>query len=176
MSSTVLALAMAVAVGQDDMTSTPEEFQEFGNLMVGRWSGDVTLIADWPGMKKKAGEKLIIYRTSRWVADGKGFIDTSVGGETTDFALWLYEPISRRILLRTVSSEGGGLQAVLWKESATKWPFKITGGGLADGRKQGGEGHFRFEDAGHTLVGEGNLTLGGKALPKLHDVYTRLDK
>ena len=63
LSSTVLVLA--VALGQADMTSTPKEFQEFGELMVGRWSADITLIADWPGMKKEAGEKLIGYCTAR---------------------------------------------------------------------------------------------------------------
>ena len=111
--STVLVLT--VVLGQGDMTSTPEEFQEFGNLLVGRWSGDITLIADWPGMKKKAGEKFIGYDTVRSVADGKGFVSTSVGGETAGFALWLYEPTSKRILLRTVDSEGGSFQAVVWK-------------------------------------------------------------
>ena len=142
---TSVVLALAMAAGQGDLTSTPEEFQEFGSLMVGRCSADITLIADWPGMKKKAGEKLVGYRDTRWVADGKGFISTSVGGETTGFDLWVYDPIAKQIQLSGIGSAGGSLRAVVWKESADKWGFKITGGGLADGRKCGGEGHFLFK-------------------------------
>ena len=169
-------LAVSMAAVQGDMTSTPEEFQEFGELNVGRWSGDVTLIADWPGMKKKAGEKLIAYSTVRWIADRKGFIWESVGGEITGFELWLYDPIAKRIRWRGLDSEGGYIEAVVWKVSATKWGVNVIGGGLADGRKHGGEGHLLFKDGGKTLIYEGSMTLGGKKLPKLRDVYTRLDK
>jgi hypothetical protein len=172
--STTLVLAMAL--GQADMTSTPEQFQECGKLVIGRWSGDVTLIADWPGMKKKAGEKLINYRSAHWVADGKVFIDTTVGGETTGTALWIYEPVTKQIVLRVIDSAGVTIEAVVWKESSSKWGFKITGGGLADGRKEEGAGHFLFKDGGQSYVVEGDITLGGQALPKLSDTYTRLDK
>lgn len=174
LSSTVVVLA--VVLGQGEMTSTPEEFQEFGSLVVGRWSGDITLIADWPGMKKKAGEKLINYMTVQWVADGKSFIATTVGGETTNFSLWFYDPIAKQIQVSTPDSAGGTLHAVIWKVSRGKWGFKVTGGGLADGRKSGGEGHILFEDDGNTQILEGDMTLGGAPLPKLRDVYTRLAK
>ena len=30
-----------------DTTSTPEDFREFGKLMVGRWSSDITLITGY---------------------------------------------------------------------------------------------------------------------------------
>ena len=67
-------------------------------------------------------------------------------------------------------------QAVVWKESAGKWGFKLTGGGLADGRKNGGTGRLLFTDGGKTYIVEGNTTLDGKPLLKLRDVYTRLDR
>ena len=98
-------LVLAMALGQADMTSTPEQFQEFGKLVIGRWSGDVTLIADWPGMKKKAGEKLINYRSAHWVADGKAFVDTAVGGETTSTAPWIYEPVTKKIVLLAIHGQ-----------------------------------------------------------------------
>ena len=90
--------------------------------------------------------------------------------------MWVYDPVAKQIVLRTIDSPGGSLEAVLWKESASKWSFKITAGGLADGRKSGGSGHILFKDGGNTYIVGGNLTLDGKPLLKLHDVYTRLDK
>lgn len=169
-----VVIAVSLTVGQTDITSTAEEFQEFGHLNVGRWSGDITLIADWPGMKKKAGDKLIAYSTVRWIVDKRGFIWQTVGGETTGFELWLYNPISKRILWRGVDSEGGCMEAVVWKMDSDKWGFKVIGGGLADGRKHGGEGRLVFKDGSKTLVVEGKMTLGGEKLPKLRDVFTRL--
>lgn len=75
-----------------------------------------------------------------------------------------------------MDSEGGSLHAVVWKESPNMWRIRITGGGLADGRKSGGEGRFLFEDGRKAYAVEGDVTLGGESLPELHDVYTRLDK
>jgi hypothetical protein len=172
--ATVMVVAMIC--GQSDMSSTPQDFQEFGNLMVGRWSGNITLIADWPGMKKKAGEKLINYHTSQWAADGKAVTATAVGGETTAIWLWTFDPIAKQIRLRAVDSAGGSFDEVCWKESSTKWNIRITGGGLADGTKLEGAGHILFKDGGKSYVVEADVTLGGKPLPKLHDTYVKLNQ
>ncbi len=55
--------------------STPEDFQALGELRVGRWTSEVTLIADFPGLSKKAGEKLVVYDTFTWEADSKAFLE-----------------------------------------------------------------------------------------------------
>jgi hypothetical protein len=171
---TVMVLAMVC--GQSDMHSTPQDFQELGKLMVGRWSGDITLIADWPGMKKKAGEKLINYRTAQWAADGKAFTDTVVGGETTGISLWIFDPVAKQIRQRAVDSAGGSIDAIAWKEDSARWGFKVTSGGLADGTKMEGTGHLLFTDGGKSYVVEADVTLGGKPLLKLHDTYVRLNQ
>jgi hypothetical protein len=172
MYGTVMVLAMIC--GQSDMNSTPQDFQEFGKLMVGRWSGDITLIADWPGMKKKAGEKLINYSTVQWAADGRAFINTAVGGETTGIGFWTFDPVAKQIRLRAIDSAGVAIDAVVWKEDSTKWGVKITGGGLPDGTKEEGAGHFLFKDGGRSYMVEADITLGGKPLLKLHDTYVKL--
>ena len=174
-SSVVLVLAMAA--GQADITSTPEEFQEFGNLFVGRWSGEVTLITDWPGLSEKAGERLVTYGTRRWVSDKKGILGTGVGGETTGTSLFGYDAVAKHIWHRNVGSAGGNFDAILWKEGPSKWGWKLTGGGLADGKAFGGTGQYVFSEDGKSYVITGNLTIGGKptAIP-LNDTHIRLDQ
>ena len=170
-------LVLAIAVGQTDMTSTAEEFQELGKLRVGRWTSEVTLIADWPGLKKKAGEKLVVYGTVSWAADQKAMTGTGVGGENTGIFLSGYDAASKQIILRNFGSAGGNHEMVIWKESPTKWAWKVTGGGLPDGKKFGGTGHWIFSDDGKTLNIRGDVTIDGKPAPlKLDDVHTRLDK
>ena len=42
-----------------DETSTPAEFRELAELCVGRWAGDITFIADWPGEKLGRGSEVL---------------------------------------------------------------------------------------------------------------------
>jgi hypothetical protein len=170
---TTAAMVLAMAVGQN---STAEDFREFGDLMTGRWSGDVTLIADWPGLKKKAGEKLVNYHTRTWVADKKGFISNNVGGETSGFSLCGYDPIKKRIWMKHIDSAGGSFELTVRKESSTKWAWTVADG-QSDGKKLGGAGHWTFSEDGKSYVLTGNVTIDGKPTPKeLRDTYTTLDK
>lgn len=102
-------------------------------------------------MKKEAGEKLIGYRTSRWLADKRAFIETGVGGQGSDVSFWAYDRVSKQIKLRNVDSAGSVLDAVVWKESADKWAFRMTGS-IADGRKQKGSGHCVFSKDGNSYA------------------------
>ena len=64
----------------DDMTSTPEEFQEFTSLMSGRFRSEIKLIHDWPGNEKKRGDVIHGMRFMRKVADGAAMTVTDAAG------------------------------------------------------------------------------------------------
>ena len=157
--------------------TTAEDFQAFGDLWVGRWTSEVTLIADWPGLSKKAGEKMVVYGNHAWAADRKAIIDTGVGGETTGISLWGFDPAAKRIFARNVGSAGGSFELTVTKETDTKWNWEVVAGGLPDGKKFGGTGYYLFEDDGRTLHIVGDVTIDGKPTPKkLNDKHVRLDK
>jgi hypothetical protein len=66
------------------LTASYEDFLEWGNRLEGRWVGKVTLIADWPGFNKKAGDVVESHVTYRWVADKRGLeqVETGAGNES----------------------------------------------------------------------------------------------
>ena len=110
----LIAFFMALPTSNaQDMTSTAEQCEKFVNKMAGRWSGEITLIADWPGLKKKRGEKLVNYQTRRKLADGKSFMATITGGETTATDLCAFDPASRQIRIMRTNSAAGFFQGVI---------------------------------------------------------------
>lgn len=44
--------------------SSQSDFERFCELMEGRWVGEVTWVADWPGLGKR-GDKSVAFLTSR---------------------------------------------------------------------------------------------------------------
>ncbi len=156
--------------------TTFAEFKEFGNLMVGRWVGDITFIADWPGQTKRQGDKVTGYTTYSWIVDGKAIESVEHAGNTVGKTLISWDGTTNQIRLSHVGSAGGTYQAVAWKSKPNKWNWRVTGGGQADGKRMGGQGSWTFKDDGNTLVLNGSVLLDGKKLPKLHDVYTRLSE
>ena len=174
---TLAALSLvAIPVVAQESTSTPQEFQEFGKLLTGRWAGDIKLIANWPGQEKKQGEKITGYSIYKFIADGQAMEWDQIGGTTTGKTLITYDASTKFIKAFHVDSGGGNWQTVIWKVSATEWGWKLVGGGLVDGRKFGGHGSWLFSDKGKTHVIQGIVSLNGKELPKLHDVYTRVNQ
>ena len=113
----------AEAEAQTDMSSTPEDFKELGELMVGRWMMDVTLIADWPGLSKKQGEKVNGYMSANWIVDQKGLEQVEHIGETSTKMLFVWDPGSKRIRRLGVGSAGDVGETVFWKDGS-KWAWK----------------------------------------------------
>lgn len=174
--SIIIACAAVCVAGAEEPKSSFEDFKQFGELVSGRWAGDITLIADWPGQEKKQGEKITGYATYKFIADGKGIEWDDVGGTTTGKTLITYDASTKYIKAFHVGSDGGNWQTVIWKKSPTEWGWKLVSGGLVDGRKLGGEGSWLFKDGGKTHIIHGKVSLDGEGLPELHDVYTRVNK
>lgn len=168
-----LLVAVPLVFSSTDTTSTREEFQELGNLVQGRWIGDITLIADWPGLNRKQGEKVIGYQVVRWVADGHALLTESIVGDGTSQMFEYWDPISKQIRGRMVSNGGETWESVMWKSGENTWSWKLEGA-LLDGTHEHGSGMVVFEDGGNTQIITGTSYLGGKELLPLRDVYRRV--
>jgi hypothetical protein len=123
---------------------------------------------------KKKGEKLTSYETFKWIADEGGIEWESFGGSTTGKTLLVWDAPSRQIKAFHVGSGGGTWQTVVWKETTTKWGWKMTGGGLPDGRASTGAGYWIFTDDSKTMHIKGDLTVGDEAVPPFDDVYHKV--
>jgi hypothetical protein len=166
-----VVLAASVVLGQAEPQDTP--LKEYGELIAGRWLGEVTLIADLPGIGKK-GEKVVGHWTVRWITDKKGLEDEFFGGKGTAKSIFFYDPTTKKIRNIGVDSGGTILEMDVWKEG-DKWVSK-NWGALADGTKTEGTGVLTVTDGGNTLIIDGTGKIGGKDTLPLHDVYRRESK
>ncbi len=172
-SLTTFVTALAVALGAGDTTATREEFQEWGNQIEGRWIGDVKLIADWPGLNRKQGEEVVAYSTTKWIVDGRALVGESMTGDGTSQTLHFWDPTTKQIRMRMVSSGGETWEAVIWRKDAAAWNWQLEGS-LLDGTKEHGSGEIVFENGGSTYVVSGTSYLGDQELPPLKDTYRRV--
>ena len=155
-------------------TSTPAEFTELGELLVGRWVSDITLIADWPEFSKKQGEKVNGYLTVKWVADRNGVEEEELIAEGGGTGLYFWEAASKSIKCVRVTTAGTTSTTTYWKKDGV-WQW-CHAAAQRDGKKVEGAGQLLFEDNGKTMIGDGDLTLDGKPLLHYRDVYRRVGK
>ena len=174
--SVVVALLVLTsnAWAQPKETSTPEEFRELGELMVGRWVGDVKYVADWPGQEQGRGKSVVAYIDYQWVLDKKAIEATSIDGNASSREFDYWDAPTKQIKFVIVSTNGYTLEGVTWKKSAKVFGWRITGGGVVDGRAHGGTGETRFSEDGRTMTITGDTTLGGVKNDPLKDVYKKL--
>ena len=159
---------------EEKETSTPEELRQLGDLAVGRWVGDIKFIADWPGQDLGKGERVVGYLQYEWVADKKAFRGTGSAGNGSNTGVFVWDPVSKQIKLLDVDTSGGVLEAVLWKKSDRVYGWRMTGGGLADGRAHSGTGEWVFSEDGKTMTLQGQTMLDGIKNDPLKDVYKKL--
>ena len=72
----ILIVGARAGVAQE---TSEEEFKAYQSAMEGRWVGEVTWIADWPGVGKK-GDKVTGYSAMRAAADGHALVGQFYGG------------------------------------------------------------------------------------------------
>jgi hypothetical protein len=169
LSLTGVVLATSIVLGQADQTGNL--LDEYGRLTVGRWIGDVTLVADWPGYGKK-GEKLVGHLTFRRIADGKGLEDEGYCGNGTGRTIYFWDPVSKKIKCAGMDSGGTIFEGEISKEG-DQWVCQFHGA-LADGTKMEGKNALIVKDGGNTIIFEGEGTIGTEPMLPLHDVYRRV--
>ena len=142
--------------------------------MAGRWTIDVTLIADWPGLSKKKGDKVNGYMSAEWIMDQKGLEQTEHIAEISAKMLFAWDPGSKTIRRLGVGSTGNVGETVFWKDGGKwAWTHKAT---LQDGRKVQGTGTVTFSNGGKMFIAEGTGYLDGEELLHYRDVYHRVDQ
>ena len=91
---------------------------------MGRWVGDITFIADWPGQTKKQGDKAPGYATYKWIADKRGIECEDFVGNTTGKTIMAWEGPSKQIQAFHIGSAGMTWHDIMWKVSDNKWAWK----------------------------------------------------
>ena len=159
------------ADGKSKMQSTQADFNEFCQVMQGRWIVDVIWIADWPGFGKK-GDKVTAY--AEWnVQDGGAVLTGRFHcGPGAGTVLVHYDAGVRQIKERVVTSGGTVRDSIVYKRDG-KWRLKTTGSN-SDGAKIVGNVTITISDEGNTHHRTGSTTIDGKAADPLRDVFHRI--
>jgi hypothetical protein len=173
MLSTTLLLAASVVVGQaEEQAETP--LHDFGEVYVGSWVGDITLIADWPGRNKKQGDEVPGYMKSKWAVGRNAIVEEGAAAGAAYTTIYVWDPLTKKIRSRYVDT-GGSTWGATFSKAGDNWEWEVSGC-LNDGTPLKGEGVWAVQDGGNRLVLEGEVFLGDEKLPTLRDVYTRLTK
>ncbi len=167
-----LMLIVGARVGIAQQASE-EEFKAYQSAMEGRWVGEITWIADWPGLGKK-GDKVTGYASNRAAADGRASVGQFYGGNGTGRWLLVYDAGAKQIREMGFDS-GGRTWTCLISRQGEHWRSQCAGS-LVDGTKTEGDYMLTVSDDGNTHHWTGNTTIGGEAADPLQDVWTRVGR
>lgn len=100
-----LAFVAVFAAPASTQESSREDFQEYCKAVQGRWVGDVTWVADWPGLGKR-GEKVTAYWQGTIAQDGNALIGKFYGGNGSSTGLTVFDAGAKQIKGMWVTSGG----------------------------------------------------------------------
>ncbi len=100
-------------------TSTRDEYREFCKAIQGRWVGDVTWVADWPGFGRR-GDKVTAYWDSHATEDGNVLIGKFLGGHGSETSIIYFDASTSQIQWTMVSSRGAVTHSIVYRKDG-KW-------------------------------------------------------
>lgn len=162
----------AVCHAQGDK-STKEDFQEWIQLMKGRWIGDVPLVHDWPGLGKR-GERLTAYVEINVIADGDALLGVTYLGQGKGTWMTTWNPNTKQIKETVVISGGIFWENQIIKQGPGKWLQRKLSGSMPDGKKIDGDVTLTVSPDGKTHTWTGDLKIEGTGTDPIRDVYKRL--
>ena len=166
--STVLLVSVAMpALAQE---ATRKEFKEYCQLNEGRWIGDVTWVADWPGFGKK-GDKVTAYFEAVIAEDGNAMTMRFLGGEGSGTGICYFDAGAKEIKFVWVHSSGTVTHSNAYRKDG-QW-IEAGAGYLADGSKTTFTSALAMSDGGNTMTVTGSGTVGDKRTDQQHDVWRR---
>lgn len=171
---TVVLLATLSALPAMAQQATRADFNELARALAGRWVGQVTWVADWPGLGKK-GDKTTGYGENKLSEDGNSVLTRFFGGNGSGSSIIFYDSGAKQIKEVGVDSGGTVFTNIYSKVSATKWAQTQTGS-LADGKKLEGKFEAIVTDNGNTWTWSGTTMIGGVKQDDLRDVWRRVSK
>ena len=172
-SSVVIATLVALSSPVSAQEATREEFKEICKVLEGRWIGDITWAADWPGLGKK-GEKVTTYWEGTMAEDGNALLGRFHGGNGSGTWLLVYDAGAKRIKGLWINSGGSVSHDIIYKENGKF--VQIQSGSHADGTKTEGRCVLTIEENGNKSTWRGGGSIGGKKHDDYTDVWRRLSK
>ena len=166
-------LLLASAGRANGQQASKEDFKEYCQAVEGRWIGEVTWIADWPGIGKK-GDKVTCYTVTTIESDGHTLVSRFLGGGGTFTGITVYDASKQQIRGLGSSSGGTVFHTILYKKDG-KWMEVITGSN-PDGAKITAKNMLQISKDGKTHTWTGTTTIDGEEVDKLHDVWKRVSK
>ena len=176
LSSTAVAVALCLCssvFADQQKTTTKEEFNEWCDAWKGRWVGEVTFVADWPGLGKR-GEKVTAYLDATPLKTGKVWCGSSLA---VLVLAPFYSPMTRS---RSKSNQCQSYPA----DSPGRQSFTDR---TAHGCKKAKEAYqtakgvrevtiYTFSESGRKVVTTGSGSVDGKPNEKLADVWRRVSE
>ena len=153
------------------MQSTPEDFEEFSQVMQGRWISEIIWINDWPGFGER-GDSVTGYAEYQIGEDGKVLTGRFYAGPGSATILTYYDEGKKQILEHQVSSGGNVWVNLVYKENG-EWNYKITGS-TGDGKEITGSAIRYISDQGQTHRWVGEMFIDGEDLDPLRDSFRRI--
>ena len=144
--------------GSPQSTQLAPEFKEVGDLLVGRWMGQVELEIDYSGIGKK-GDKITVYRDCGWQADGGAVECKEFDGPATSTVLYVWDRIAKRAKFLSTDSAGNMDEGTLVRRGPKLMGTSIST--LPDGTRAEYAWESTFEDNGRTQISVGSTTLAG---------------
>ena len=170
----VLFALLATPVFADHhKTTTKEDFLKFCNDLEGRWVGEVTWVADWPGLGKR-GDKVTAYLDVTVAEDGHALLLRFYGGNGSGTRIYGYDARTKQIKSMLVVSGGFVGSSIVYKKDG-KW-LEEGEGSLPNGTKSEGYSIYSYSDNGDKLEITGSGTVGDKKQDNQHDVWQRVSK
>lgn len=152
---------------------TRKDFKEWCRLNSGRWMGDVTLVADIPGMGKK-GETLTSYYEAATAQDGNVLIEKFYAGEGSSMGMSLFDGRINRIRTMWITSSGVLNYGTTWKVG-DKWVGTDVGCN-PDGTKIVSTGVLTFSEDGKTATAIGSSLIDGEKTDEWNNTWRKLTK
>jgi hypothetical protein len=162
--------ATTLAIGQQ---SSRTDFEEFLEIMEGRWIGEVTWIADWPGFGSK-GNKVTGYSDLKIIADGNALLATFYEGTGTGVWMVVYDAAAKQI--RSLQANTGGTTFnFVWYKVGANWTL-AGNGSKADGSKIDFQHTLSITNGGNTHTYTGTTRIDGKKVDDRQDIWRRINK
>ncbi|MHB8899641.1 MAG: hypothetical protein ACYC6Y_12915 [Thermoguttaceae bacterium] len=171
-STTVLLVTVLSwpAFGQE---SSQKDFQDYCKALQGRWVGDVTWVADFPGLGQK-GEKVTAYWEGRMSEDGSVLVGKFFGGNGSESSMTYFDAVEKKIKATAVDSGGTVTQILIYRKDG-KWTQKGQAS-FRDGTVSKFTSVATISEDGKTWTWEGTGTVGDKPTADQHDVWRRVNK
>jgi len=165
MTGVYVAVLAVVMVGAPERT----QFHEFGDLIVGEWTGEASLIEHANG----GGEKVPAKLTYQWILKGRALEGEWRRGGVSGKWMLVWDPAAKLIRQAGARSDGNIWEGVIVKKG-DEW-IDETEGILGGGTKVSSRFVTVFQDSGKRLVWEGEFSLDGEKQEPIRDVYEKVE-